>query len=99
MGRYEAPSFLVYVGITPWEWSYRHKKTKNMRRSLLFVIGAAMVLSSSTAFAQTEQTTEVSVVEEQPANVVAITVDKPGNLKKNLAKVLKVLRLSKYQGH
>ena len=45
-----------------------------------------MVLSSSTAFAQTEQTTEVRVIEEQPANVVAITVDKPGNLKKNLGK-------------
>ena len=86
MGRYELHPFLVYVGITAVGVGHRHKKTKNMRRSLLFVLGAAIVLSSSTAFAQTEQTTEVSVVEEQPANVVAITVDKPGNLKKNLGK-------------
>ena len=56
MGRYELHPFLVYVGITAVGVGQRHKKkTKNMRRSLLFVIGAAMVLSSSTAFAQTDK--------------------------------------------
>ena len=87
MGRYEAPSFLVYVGITPWEWSYRHKKTKNMRRSLLFVIGAAMVLSSSTAFAQTDKMamrnrSVVKAVSDAP--ITSIHNKKSGELKKVL---------------